>query len=118
MLMARFLEGQAAESIAWLEKKQSKGHLVRKPGYWVRAGIIAPLTLGGIFMYRGTGLRDLLRQCNQILNDAKGFSDVGSCTVIPFSEASKVLGTAPVSYFCGAVFAATVDFLRSLNVLL
>ena len=116
--MARFLEGQAVESIAWLEKKQSVGHLVRKPGYWVRASIIAPLTLGGIFMYRGTGLRDLLRQCNQILCDAKGLSDVGSCTVIPFNEASKVLGTAPVSYFCGAVFAATVDFFRSLNVLL
>ena len=80
--------------------------------------ILIPLTLGGIFMYRGTGLRDLLRQCNQILSDAKGISDVGSCTVIPFNEASKVLGTAPVSYFCGAVFAATVDFFRSLNVLL
>jgi hypothetical protein len=114
--MARFLEGQAAESIAWLEKKESRENLVRRPGYWIRAGVIAPLTLGGIFLYRGTGLRDLLRSLEQLSTDARAVS--GLSAVIPFTDASRVLGTAPVSYFCGAVFAAVVDCLRSMNILL
>ena len=116
VLMARFLEGQAAESIAWLEMRQNKNHLIRRPGYWLRAGFIAPLTLAGILFYRGTGLRDFLHTLSELTRSSEAASALAA--VVPFTDASKVLGTAPVSYVCGAVFAAMVDFLRSLNILL
>jgi hypothetical protein len=115
MLMARFLEGHAAESIAWLEKKQRREHLVRRPGYWIRVGFVMPLTFAGIFLYRGTGLRDLLNMISA-LGDREGISSLSE--VIPFSEAGTVLKGAPLSYLCGAVFAAIVDCLRGFNILL
>ena len=243
MLMARFLEGRAAESIAWLEKKQRREDLRRRPGYWFRVGVIAPMTLTGIFLYRGTGLRDLMTMLSALREQGeasgmlhvtvlspphqissflspqhKGVSSMiafnftisssrltplpllyhssitplsllhyssptplsslpllhyssiiplpllsllsplshpsppppspilahpfpaplplslcsltpsptppslplpsGLSAVIPFNEAGKVFGGAPLSYFCGAVFAAVVDVLRGMNFLL
>ena len=114
--MARFLEGHAAESIAWLEKKQSREHLARRPGYWLRVGVIAPLTFAGIFLYRGTGLRDLIQMVSKLAVDENAAA--GLSAVIPFSQASTILSAAPLSYLCGAVFAAIVDCLRGLNILL
>lgn len=115
--MARFLEGHAAESIAWLEKKQNREHLIKRPGYWLRVGIIAPLTFGGILLYRGTGLRDLMQLISQLSSD-EGNQGLGLSSVIPFNQADTVFKAAPLSYFCGALFAAVVDFLRELNILL
>lgn len=115
--MARFLEGHAAESIAWLEKKQNREHLIKRPGYWLRVGIVAPLTFGGILLYRGTGLRDLLQTIAQLSAPGES-SGLGLSSVIPFSQADTVFKAAPISYLCGAVFAAVVDCLRGFNFLL
>ena len=69
MLMARFLEGGHVESIAWLEKsdegvagvRQALAMSVRgRQAHWIRVGIIAPISLAAIMLYRGTGLRGLL----------------------------------------------------------
>ena len=67
------IQGNAVESIAWLETRkhekdpsiairQALSMSVRgRRAHWIRAGIIAPISLAGIMLYRGSGLRDLLR---------------------------------------------------------
>jgi hypothetical protein len=66
MLMARFLEGYESDSIVWLDKKQGKNDIIKKPGYWFRVGVIAPMTLIGIFLYRGTGVKELLHTLSKL----------------------------------------------------
>ena len=40
LLMSRFLQGEPTDSIAWLERKQSKQDLHVKPNYAARIAII------------------------------------------------------------------------------
>ena len=86
------------ESIAWLETpKHAKDPSIRQAlsmsvrgrrAHWIRAGIIAPISLAGIMMYRGSGLRDLMRgMVAQGAGESKGLAAVA---VVQFSDAAKV----------------------------
>ena len=56
--------------------------------HWIRAGIIAPISLAGIMMYRGSGLRDLMRgMVEQGAGESKGLA---AAAVVQFSDAAKV----------------------------
>lgn len=116
MLMARFLEGYESDSIVWLDKKQGKNDIIKKPGYWFRVGVIAPMTLIGIFLYRGTGVKELLQTICKLT--AESVRDGDGSGIIPFSDAAKVLGAQPFKYFCGTIFAGIVSFLKEIKILL
>jgi hypothetical protein len=53
MLMARFLQGEYIESIAWLEKKETKTDLYQQYAntIFVRS-IIAPVTIFGNYLFK------------------------------------------------------------------
>ena len=100
-LMARLiLQGNAVESIAWLEKpKHEKDISIRRAlsmtvrgrrAHWIRAGIIAPISLAGIMLYRGSGLRDLMRGMMAQAGDTEGLA---AAAVVQFSDAAKVRTT-------------------------
>jgi len=117
ILMNRFLQGQSCDSIAWLEKNQNKKHLraLIKRNYYFRL-LIAPVILGGIVFYRGSGMSDFFSS----MRDSKvggGKGGSGDLSIIPFEEAAS-LALSPISYFGGVVYGALVDLLRKLNLLL
>ncbi len=120
MLMARFLQGGHVEAIAWLEKSQGAAEVrqalamsVRgRRAHWIRVGVIAPISLAALMFYRGSGLRGLLA----------GGGDGGravAAAVVQFRDAATVVSSnGGLQYVLGAVYAAVVDSLRAVNVLL
>lgn len=44
--MARFLQGEKTDSIAWLEERSSKSSLSVRPNYLFRIGLV-PFVVGG-----------------------------------------------------------------------
>ena len=122
MLMARFLEGGHVEAIAWLEKSDGGAAEVRQAlamsvrgrrAHWIRVGVIAPISLAAIMLYRGTGLRALLTGAG---GDG---SRAVAAAVVQFRDAATVFSSnGGFQYALGAAFATVVDSLRSINVLL
>lgn len=115
ILMSRFLQGEPTDSIAWLEKRKKKSDLYIKPNYYLRVALI-PFVVTGIMVYKGAGLDRVADFVKTVL----GFSGSGSVkgmVIVPFTEASKLLGAQQVAYVAGAVITSLVDLLRSLNLL-
>jgi hypothetical protein len=108
------LTGYESDSIVWLDKKQGKNDIIKRPGYWLRVGVIAPITLIGIFLYRGTGIKQLLQTIGKLTTD----SVRDSSSIIPYSDAAKEFGAQPLKYFCGTVFAGIVSILKEMKILL
>ena len=86
------------ESIAWLETpkhaqelsmiRQALSMSVRgRRAHWIRVGIIAPISLAGIMLYRGSGLRDLMRGMMAHAGETEGLA---AAAVVQFSDAAKV----------------------------
>ena len=85
------------ESIAWLETpkhaqdltiRQALSMSVRgRRAHWIRVGIIAPISLAGIMLYRGSGLRDLMRG---LMVQAVETEGLAAAAVVQFSDAAKV----------------------------
>jgi hypothetical protein len=114
MLMARFLEGERVETIAWLARKETKADLTSryvKPNQIIRM-MLAPICVCFIMAYRGMGFADVSRFISDLLNK-KSATDV-----IPFKDAAEVFGAIPLKYMAGAVLATITDVLRSFNILL
>ena len=216
--MARFLQGEPSDAIAWLEKKEQLKDLKQKRNYYIRGLVVAPVTVLGVMLFRGRYMYDpwrstytkvlngpfelqpvvvtidwtheiIDRDCGSLLNGStqlklqkhrflvwsrlnpavfgcvywrllcngcglirfafqnirpsqsesgsgmsglvKAISSVlsgsggsgsgatgGGGTVIPFHEAAKYFNPAPLTYIAGAILAAAVDVLRSLNLLI
>lgn len=115
--MARFLDGDPVEGIAWLEKKEQKKDLKVKSNYYIRGLIIAPISVLGIIFFRGTGLSQLVDFASQAAKII-GLSAPEMGLVIPFNEAAKHFNPAPLTYIAGTLFATLVNALRALNLLL
>jgi len=107
-LTNRFLQGEAVDSIAWLEKKESKSMLVVKPNYYLRL-MLVPFTVSAFIIYKGLGFDSIMRFF---------VSKKQSLEIIPFKDAGKYFSIHPFKYFAGAAIAGITDVLRALNLLL
>lgn len=113
LLMKMFLEGEATDSIAWLEEKETKDDLNKrliKSNYSLRL-VITPFAFFGIMLYKGLRIDRIVSYIKQhTLNKEE--------QIIPFDNARKEFGNDQVRYIFGAIFAGFCDFLRKCNLLL
>jgi hypothetical protein len=112
LLMSRFLQGERMDSIAWLEKKETKETLNKmiKSNYFVRLAVL-PIVVGGLIIARGTGMSSLLKTIRGLVKKNPGI-------LIPFNKAGEYYSTSTVKYVGGLIVTHFVEFLRSINVLL
>ena len=139
LLMARFLQGGHVDSIVWLLEKEKAGS--KGPGlglqetaaavprhlrelratlwstvrarrvHWVRVGIIAPLSLGAVIVYRATGLKALLQSLPATGDGARAVA----ATLVDFHDSAHVFATmSGWQYALGAAFAAIVSNVRDM----
>ena len=126
-------QGERVDSIVWLlEKEKGIGlgeaalsvprHLrelrttlwstVRaRRVYWVRVGIIAPLSLGAIMVYRGTGLKSLLQSMHVTGDGVRA----ATAAVVDFRDSATVFAAMNGwQYGLGAVLAAVASNVRDM----
>lgn len=120
LLMARFLQGEPTDSIAWLEQKSPKSSLRIRPNYYFRM-VMVPFVVGGLIFSRSTGLSytvDLLKSIlrGSMLNIRSLSNDMQQ--VVPFEEAAQYFSLSPLRYALGALLGAIFDQLGSMNLLL
>lgn len=112
LIMQRFLQGEVTDSIAWLDEKQSKKDLQRKPNYTLRRAII-PFIITGLVFFNGNVSERFWNLVDSVALH-KHIRD----TLIPFSEANKWFGQSSVGYVLKECFAFLVEKLRMANLLL
>ena len=121
ILMARFLEGEKCDAIAWLEKSETKVDLTNRyvrPNYSARV-VLAPLTVFLRVIYMNSGLPRLGSLLTGLFSTRQGSSSGGDCAqVVPFHDAQKEFGGSSTKYVMGALYASLVDFLRRIHLLL
>lgn len=108
LLMSRFLQGEAMDSITWLEKKQSKSDLIIKPGYAIRIALL-PVIVTGFIIGRNTGISTLLR--GVFRGDKGGY-------LVPYSQAAQVFGGSGPGYLGTVLLTSIINALRSIGALL
>ena len=108
LLMSRFLQGEAMDSITWLEKKRSKSDLIIKPGYAIRIALL-PVIVTGFIIGKNTGLSSLLR--NAFRGDKGGY-------LVPFSKAAQIFGGSGGTYVGTVLLTSIINALRSVGALL
>lgn len=115
MLMARFLEGEPVESIAWLEKKETKDDLTAR--YMKQNRLFRVLLFPTFFLcvmtYRGTGLRDMKHYLEAVFRHGSSYTGV-----IKFADAGEFFGSVPFKYVFSTLLATITDWLRSANMLM
>ena len=119
ILMARFLEGEKCDAIAWLEKSETKADLASRyvrPNYSARV-VLAPLTVLLRVAYVNSGLHRLGSLLSGLFSRRSGDDD-GCAQVVRFQDAQKEFGGSSVNYVLGALYASLVDFLRRIHLLL
>ena len=130
-------QGDHSDVIMWLEKKETKSDLYQRPNLTARL-IIAPITVAGLILTRGSGLADLMKHLTSALAAVTRLAMMGGtgngawlaamaaakdgiASIIPFDNAATVLGGPAmegVSYVIGACFATLVTVLQRMNLLL
>lgn len=113
LIMQRFLQGEPADSIAWLDIKKSKTDLVYKPNRIFRR-LLVPFTLAGIVLFNGHGALSPLAK----VLESVGITPHLLTTVIPFQDAGTILRESSLGYVVQTLFASLVNALRSFNLLL
>jgi len=117
--MSRFLQGEATDSISWLERKErkestsKKGAITLRPGHYVRM-IITPLVVGGMMLVHGLGLAQhqfRRKRAN------KGQLKRSGSTIVPFDQMGEQRDS-PSSYLRRVLWGSVIDALARMNVLL
>lgn len=125
--MARFLQGHATDSIAWLERKETKADLTerfRRPNDALRTRLILPLAVGRMVISRffGSLHTSLLRRLGLIRrkdDDQMPTRERSRSQSVVFEDASTAFPReGRTRYLLGALCTGFVDVLRSLNLLL
>jgi hypothetical protein len=108
LLMGRFLQGEAMDSITWLEKKRNKEDLLIKPGYFIRIALL-PVIVGGFIIGKQTGLSNALRA---FFRGSKGGY------VVPYNQATMVFGTSTLRYVSTVLLTTVINSLNAVGALL
>lgn len=114
--MSRFLQGEATDSISWLERKEKKDNKLslRRPGHVLRRLVITPLVVGSMMLFHGLGLAQ--HQFRHKRREREQLKRSGS-TIVPFDQMGEKRDS-PISYLRRVLWGSVVDALQRMNVLL
>jgi hypothetical protein len=112
--MQRFLQGEPADSVAWLERQSLEEGTKRNTNYFVRAAII-PFAIAGVVISHSFCLRVAVTK----IIESIGIHKHVSSTIIAFKDVNIFYGMyGPVRFVFDHIAMSTIEILRRLNLLM